>query len=641
MSVGYRQSRLRRLQSDDRSGRRSTNLGWKLRRLRAMALSEVLHRSLVAVRDRTIPPRYSSETAEQTYLRLFGGTAPEIRPTSASCPDVEARAEVATAAHSLAEHRWKLFGAEVCLDDPPAWSRNYRTGEFWPELATRKLDFRRTDVAGDVKFTWELGRLTMLPTLATAARWADDPRLVDQCERWLSNWIDRNPFANGIHYTSGIEMAVRVMTMHWTLAQIGSRLACGTLVSTLGQMAQQALHCRDHLSLGSSANNHLIAEYGAMTLMGASYPSMRGSRELLTRGLSGLESEVLRQIHPDGVPAEQAFGYLPFVWEMLLIALTAAEASGQTISQETRQRLAASLAFARQLRLESGRLPSIGDDDDGRILLADVDASRLDLVGNALAAWLGTDDSAALLTGAHSLAWLLVGRTATAANLPIDGRVVYPDGGYTVWRHGRQLVTFDHGPLGYGSLAAHAHADGLAITVSFGPATLITDPGTSSYHGDHEARDRCRSTPVHATVHFGHRSQSEMLGPFLWGRRATIAPRGEAYECRWWSGEKHIRRVHVSPGMVEIHDQVDGRAPYLSFPLPPGAAVEVEDRNAAVDVRLHGMRLRLRLAASGTGPWSRTPSDHAAQFGQPVKAIRLTAPIEAAVSRTVITIEQI
>jgi hypothetical protein len=75
--------------------------------------------------------------------------------------------------------------------------------------------------------------------------------------------------------------------------------------------------------------------------------------------------------------------------------------------------------------------------------------------------------------------------------------------------------------------------------------------------------------------------------------------------------------------------------------LPPDAIVQIEDREAAVDVRQDGVRLRLRLAASGTGPWCPEPSDHATHFGQPVKALRLTAPIEAAESRTVITIEQV
>ena len=51
----------------------------------------------------------------------------------------------------------------------------------------------------------------------------------------------------------------------------------------------------------------------------------RSARE----GLAGLEREALRQIHADGVTAEQAFGYLPFVWELLLSAEVAGEASGR------------------------------------------------------------------------------------------------------------------------------------------------------------------------------------------------------------------------------------------------------------------------------------------------------------------------
>ena len=59
---------------------------------------------------------------------------------------------------------------------------------------------------------------------------------------------------------------------------------------------------------------------------------------------------------------------------------------------------------------------------------------------------------------------------------------------------------------------------------------------------DHAARARCRSTPVHSTLHFGGRSQSVMLGPFLWGERAVVAPAGEFYSCMWASGERHDLR---------------------------------------------------------------------------------------------------
>ena len=70
--------------------------------------------------------------------------------------------------------RWRVFGHEVALDDPPRWNRNLRERRRWPDAPSAALDHRTGAVAGGAKATWELGRLTLLPTLALAARLSGD-----------------------------------------------------------------------------------------------------------------------------------------------------------------------------------------------------------------------------------------------------------------------------------------------------------------------------------------------------------------------------------------------------------------------------------------------------------------------------------
>src|ERR1051326_9532527 len=117
----------------------------------------------------------------------------------------------------------------------------------------------------------------------------------------------------------------------------------------------------------------------------------------------------------------------------------------------------------------------------------------------------------------------------------------FPDGGWTVWREAGLLVTFDHGPLGLGALAAHGHADALSVTIWRGTDGIAVDPGTFAYQEDAAARARCRGPPVHSTVHFGGRSQSEMLGPFLWGRRAVVGQIGGLQPFGWARRGRHAR----------------------------------------------------------------------------------------------------
>lgn len=608
-----------------------SGVGWKLRRLGAMGPGEILHRARVALRDRLAPPDYARLAPDEAYDRLFAGeprnalAGGRLEPFVQAAKDGSGFAAVIADAATLAAGRWSLFGHPVTLADPPQWNRHPLTGAAWPELASEALDFRRTDVAGGAKYTWELGRLTMLPTLALAARVTGNPELARPALAWLDDFVARNPLGRGLHHTSGIEMAIRIVTMSWTLALLRERIEPERARRTLGLIAQQALWCRDHLSLGSSANNHLLAEYAGMVVAGAAWPAMRESESLLGEGLGGLAREVPRQIHADGVPGEQAFAYLPFVWELLLPALMASEAAGRSVPREVRERLAASLEFARALRLPDGRLPAVGDEDDGRVLLAADGLPRLDLAGNALAAWL----DAPALSALDVLARLLTG-TSTSPRAAAPGRHDFPSGGWTAWRHGVRLVTFDHAPLGLGSLAAHGHADALAITVHHGTTPIVVDPGTFAYHEEPEARDGFRSTAAHATVSFGGRCQSEMLGPFLWGARARVAAAGAAWECVWATGERHRRHVAVEADTIAIEDVVEGDDPRLIFPLHPEARVELDGRDAAFEVR----GVRGRIAGEGIGAWRLEPASYSPRFGHRAPAQRLVAPIDERKART-------
>ena len=614
-------------------------LGWTMRRLRAMSPAEVAHRARVALRDRLSPPAYARAPADDAFRRLFPeGLESALRASRLDRiihlpADIGALEPALFAARELRAGRWSLFGRPIALDDPPRWRREPGRDGEWPDLPSGRIDYRSGAGQRDPKRAWELGRLTFLPTLALAARLGGERAYAEQAARWLADFTRENALGRGIHHASGIEMAIRVITTTWTLALLSGNGGTGAshdLAPALGLLMQQALHCRDHLSLGSSANNHLIAEYAAMAVAGAVFPSARESRGLLEQGCAGLERETLRQIHPDGVPAEQAFGYLPFVWELLLAAFIACEAAGRAVSAPVRDRLRASLEFARAIRLPEGRWPQIGDEDDGRILLAIEGPSRLDLVGNALAAWLGADG----LNGEQALALLLTGRASRPARAARDDAYEFPDGGYSVWRSAGLTVTFDHGPLGYGRLAAHGHADALAVTIFDGATPIVLDPGTFAYHEDPAARTRCRGTPGHGTIHFGGRSQSEMLGPFLWGARARVSRRGDGYECVWASGERHQRRVEVRGREIVIEDRVTSAGAELCFTLATFAELQVAGRRATV----RAGSTTAEFESDGIAAWRREPGEVAPRFASVVAAPRLAASLTGSSCRTVIRV---
>jgi hypothetical protein len=247
-----------------------------------------------------------------------------------------------------------------------------------------------------------------------------------------------------------------------------------------------------------------------------------------------LGEEILRQTYPDGCTREQALGYHLFVLQFFLLAGLVGRWSGEDFPPAYWERLERMFAFVGVLS-EGGRtLPMFGDCDDGYVL--DLGGERGDprrwlavgavLYGRAdFKAWAGGWSEPAL--------WLLgrEGRERFEAilrpEMPVLASRAMTDAGYYLLQSGhrdspdRISVVFDCGELGMGPLAAHGHADALAFTLrAFGEDVLV-DPGTYDYFTYPRWREYLRSTRAHNTVVIDGRDQSEMLGPFMWGARAT------------------------------------------------------------------------------------------------------------------------
>jgi hypothetical protein len=173
----------------------------------------------------------------------------------------------------------------------------------------------------------------------------------------------------------------------------------------------------------------------------------------------------------------------------------------------------------------------------------------------------------------------------------------------------------DVGPLGYLSIAAHGHADALAVTLAFEGQDVIGDPGTASYYGHPRWRLVHRGTRVHATATVDGEDQSVASGPFLWARRARVhvhaidLERGvvdaehDGYR-RLAAPVTHRRWLFASPEVdpsILIVDELSGSGDHemrISWPLHP--SLDVEDASDGYLVTHGGAVIaQIGMAASG------------------------------------------
>ena len=190
----------------------------------------------------------------------------------------------------------------------------------------------------------------------------------------------------------------------------------------------------------------------------------------------------------------------------------------------------------------------------------------------------------------------------------------FPLGGYHILRSsdktGERIMTFDAGPLGYRSLAAHGHADALSITLNCNGESVLVDPGTYLYLGAGHWRDYFRSTSAHNTVVIDDQNQSEIRGPFQWGRKARARlldyreDRNFAYlECsvhgfyQGKSGVLHNRRIaFLKPEVWIIRDVLHGKGCHsfaLHFHL--GSCHKIDQTEKQIRCRFSKSELSIKL----------------------------------------------
>lgn len=512
-----------------------TSLAWKVNRLKLMGGAEIAWR----VR----------QLAQKKLSRLglgLAGAVPAPGPAhgatfvGAGVPadSVALRA----AADAILAGRWNVFALHgAALGFPPRWNRDPKTGTEAPMTLGKLIDYRSERVVGDIKYLWEPSRHLELVTLAQAWRVSGEQRYADGARALLQSWFDQCPYPQGVHWTSSLELAVRLL--NWAFAwQLLGGADSPLFAGQEGRRFQRRWldsvyqHChfiQGYFSRHSSANNHLFGEYMGLFVASLTWPCWPASARWAALARRGLEAEALKQNTADGVNKEQAVYYQHEVMDMMLLCHLVGRANGAGFSPAYLERLERLAEFIAALQDAGGNLPMIGDADDAQMvrLAHEPDWSPYRSLLASCAVLFGRADfkrkagcfdakSHWLLGAAGQARW-----EALAPSGPERPVLAFPEGGYYLLgqRYGEpdevRLVA-DCAPLGYLSIAAHGHADALAFTLALGGEEFLIDPGTYAYHTQQAWRDYFRGTAAHNTVCVDGCDQSEIGGNFMWLQKA-------------------------------------------------------------------------------------------------------------------------
>jgi Heparinase II/III-like protein/Heparinase II/III N-terminus len=519
------------------SGGAVSRLGWYARRAAAMSPAEVAWRArdqmLRALwsRRQVRPGRLDPDAPPPPGERRFATVLP---PGIAADVPADARAAVLDSAERLLRGEWEILGVARTDLVRPDWFLDPVTGRrSAQDRYAFRIDHRSEDQVGNIKQVWELSRLQHLTLLASAWFLTRDERFARRVDEQLRSWWRENPFLSGVHWTSGIELGIRLISLAWIRRLLDDWPGVADLFERHALALRQIRWHQQYLaafpSRGSSANNHVIAEAAGQLVASCAFPWFPESERWRRRAAVLLERELINNTFPSGIGRELASDYQCFVAELGFVAAVEAEASGHPLNQETWARLRAMADSAAALVDERLRPPRQGDSDEGCGLLLDAPVPgrwpSLLALADALVGRLDwwprpPADAGSVMIGALTGAQR---RADDTGRRPGRRPSRFADAGITLLRTSGENEIWcrcDGGPHGFLSIAAHAHADALSLEVRYAGVDILADPGTYCYHGEPAWRSYFRSTIAHNTAELAGRSQSSERGPFMWARHA-------------------------------------------------------------------------------------------------------------------------
>jgi hypothetical protein len=547
---------------------RSTIL-WYWNRLQCMSPTEIVYR----LREKCV-----------SFLQWMGiGTAsriPQQNIPKSVCNFIGNGREIQPqlyieAAENILQGNLRIFALDRNYGPIPMWNQDPKTETCVPLVFSKTLDYRDESIVGDIKYLWELNRHLHLVTLAQAYRLSSDKRYLDGLQRHLESWFDQCPYLRGPNWTSSLELAIRLINWSITWQLIGgidSLMFSGEEGKKFRERWLETIYRHMHFIRGyysrfSSANNHLIGEAAGLFIGALTWPYWHKTQEWSAEAQGILEREILLQNAPDGVNREQAISYQQFVLDFMLIAALAGKSNNRNFSNQYWEQIEAMLVFLASAMDAGGHVPMIGDADDGYVTRLSQEQSFCpyrSLLATGAVLFDRSDFKAKSATLDDKTRWLLAAGIASDFNaLRPDARALpvrraFTEGGYYImgcdFEGEREIrLIIDAGPLGYLSIAAHGHADALALWLSVGGREFLIDPGTYAYHTQKTWRDYFRGTSAHNTITVDGENQSVIGGNFMWAHHAQA-------KCEVWKpGEIQDRFVGIHTGYQRLPDPVTHR----------------------------------------------------------------------------------
>ena len=285
------------------------------------------------------------------------------------------KARIIKEAELVTKHQFDILGTgSRYWENPIRWHIDIKSGREWPDCYYKKLcygDLKGID-GSDVKIPWELSRFQHLITLIKAFVITSDDKYSNEAVSQIDNWIENNPFSYGVNWTCAMEVSIRACNWIWAWWALRDNVVWTDEFNRkfLKSMWQHGWYIEHNLEdIGDIRTNHYLANIVGLLFIGIMFPQFKDAKRWKEFGIKELIRCMEEMVYQDGVSFENSIAYHRLLLEFFSYSAVLCQKNGVELPDSFWHRLEKMFEIIMHCTRPDGRMPMIGDSDDGRFFI--------------------------------------------------------------------------------------------------------------------------------------------------------------------------------------------------------------------------------------------------------------------------------
>lgn len=405
-------------------------------------------------------------------------------------------------ANCILEGTISVFDVEYQFNFPLQWHADWRANKTWQNKYFKGYSFYKPNKEKeyDVKFPWELSRLSFLITVARAYLISNDDKYLAFLTTTLQHWKTENPIAHSVNWYP-MEVAVRTVNLIQLRELLLLSPEADKTINLLNEvLLLQGVFLWRTVEYTDVRGNHYAANLTALLLLGKVFKGFyKEAKQWYNYAINKTEKEFHLQFLKDGVNFEKSIPYHRLVVELFFASFLVMKRSGITLKPETLRIFKNANSVIKGVTKPNFETPIIGDNDSASVFQNDNVSLNNHTNMLQLASLFLEDDNLNIYNEMFNSSIECFGVTSINASAKADAFQLnyFEKGGFISAKTKQDYFITDYGEVGMNGKGGHGHNDLFSFELMLDNQDIIVDAGCYTYTGNLELKSEMKSSLYH------------------------------------------------------------------------------------------------------------------------------------------------